>query len=112
MSWILTEYQVAWLAYLAAFAIIYWTWSRIVSWLPVRLVRQMFKGLLAVLLLTPVLSQHIDGWLIPAWLHFGYAFVLDQGGEMGRSLFNFAVAAVLMLLVLAMDAAWARYRRR
>jgi len=112
MGWILTEYQIAWLAYLVAFAIIYRAWALVVSWLPLRLVRQMFKGLLAVLLLTPVVSQHVDGWLTPAWLHFGYSLILDQPQELGRALFSFALSAILMLIALSLDAAWVRYRRR
>lgn len=112
MDWTLTEYEIAWLAYLVAFTVIYRAWIGIVSWLPGRLVRQTFKGLLAVLLLTPVASQHAAGWLTPAWLHFGYALILDESEQMGRSLLSFTIAGIVMLVALSLDAAWARYRRR
>lgn len=112
MDVILGEYQLAWVAYLIAFLVLYWAWAGIVAWVPIRIARQMLKGLFAVLLLTPVVSADVDGWLVPAWLNFFYAFLLDQSGEMGRTLFNLALASVLMLGVLAMDSAWVHYRRR
>lgn len=107
----LSEYQLAWLAYLFAFAIIYWAWAGIVAWVPVRVARQLLKGLLAVLLLTPVVSAHMDGWLVPAWLNFAYGVLLNQPEEMGRTLFNLVLAGIAMLAVLGLDSAWARYRR-
>ena len=108
----LGEYQLAWMAYLVAFLVLYWAWAGIVAWIPVRVARQMLKGLMAVLLLTPVTSAHVDGWLVPAWLNFSYGVLLDQPDEMGRTLFNLALAAIAMLVVLALDSAWVRYRRR
>lgn len=111
MDWVVSEYQLAWGVYLIAFVIIYWAWSGIVAWLPIRVARQLLKGLVAVLLLTPVVSAHMSGWLVPAWLNFAYSLLLDQPEEMGRTLFNLALAGIAMLVVLAMDSAWARYRR-
>lgn len=112
METLLTEYSIAWLAYLLGFLVVYRFWCWLVWWLPLRIVRQLMKGLFAVLLLTPVASERAADWLVPGWLNFFYALLLDQPEVMGRTLFVYTIAAVLMLMVLALDAGWSRYRRR
>lgn len=112
MELLLTEYNIAWAVYLLGFLIVYRFWAVIVWWLPLRIVRQFLKGLLAVVLLTPVASERAAEWLVPAWLNLFYAFVLDQPQVMGRTLFAFTLAAIAMLIALALDSGWTRYRRR
>lgn len=112
MDLLLTEYNIAWAAYLVGFLVIYRFWARIVWWLPLRILRQFLKGLFAVVLLTPVASERAAEWLVPAWLNFFYAVLLEQQAVMGRTLFVYTLAAGVMLTVLALDAWWARYRRR
>jgi hypothetical protein len=112
MDMLLTEYNIAWAVYLLGFLVVYRFWAVIVWWLPLRILRQFLKGLFAVVLLTPVASERAAEWLVPAWLNFFYAVVLEQPDVMGRTLFVYALAAIVMLLVLALDSGWARYRRR
>ena len=109
---VMHEHLIAWIIYLIAFIPVYWYWGRMVRFVPFRVARQMLKGLLAVLLLVPVSSAQLDGWWAPAWLHFLYSFLLDDGGEMGRALFNLVLGAVGMLFVLALDSGWYHWRRR
>lgn len=112
MDFILSEYAIAWSVYLLAFLVLYGVFTRIVWYLPLRILRQFLKGLFAVMLLTPVVSTQADGWLMPAWLSFVYGLVLGQEAEMGRTLFNFFLAGMLLVLVLIVDAGWHRLRRR
>lgn len=109
---LLTEYNIAWAVYLLGFLVVYRFWAVIVWWLPLRILRQFLKGLFAVVLLTPVASERAAEWLVPAWLNFFYAVVLEQPDVMGRTLFVYALAAIVMVLVLALDSGCARYRRR
>ncbi|XOZ34295.1 hypothetical protein ACMDCT_03415 [Halomonadaceae bacterium KBTZ08] len=112
MEMLLTEYNIAWTVYLAGFLVVYRFWCRIVWWLPGRILRQFIKGVFAVVLLTPVASERAADWLVPAWLNLFYAIVLDQPEVMSRTLFVYSLAATVMLVALALDASWARYRRR
>ncbi|MEQ6884898.1 hypothetical protein [Salicola sp. Rm-C-2C1-2] len=112
MELLLTEYNIAWAVYLLGFLVVYRFWARIVWWLPLRILRQFLKGLLALVLLTPVASERAAEWLVPAWLNFSYAVLLGQQAVMGRTLFVYSLAGAAMLAVLALDAWWARYRRR
>ena len=112
MNFILSEYAIAWIVYLLAFLVLYGVVARIVWYLPLRVLRQFLKGLFAVLLLTPVMSTQADGWLMPAWLNLAYGLILGQEAEMGRTLFNFFLAGMLLLLALILDAGWHRLRRR
>ena len=75
-----------------------------VAKLPVWLV----AGSLVVLVLTPVESPDVAGWWIPAWLFAGYELILGDTDAAGRALFNFSIAAIVMLLVWILDLV--RYR--
>lgn len=111
MEMLLTEYNIAWAVYLAGFLVVYRFWARIVWWLPGRILRQSMKGVFAVVLLTPVASERAAEWLVPGWLNLFYAILLEQPEAISRSLFVYSLTAILMLVTLALDAWWARYRR-
>ncbi len=83
-----------------------------VWWVPLRIARQLLKGIFAVVLLTPVVSERAADWLVPAWLNLFYAVLLDQPEVLGKILLVYTIAAALMLMVLALDAGWSRRRRR
>jgi len=108
----MNEHLIAWLIYCVAFMLVYAYWSRIVRFMPVRFIRQILKGLLAVLLLTPVMSSALSGWWSPAWLHFSYSALLGDEAEMGRALFNLFLGVCVLILALAADSGWYHWRRR
>lgn len=109
---ILSEHFIAWLIYYLAFLLVYAYWARLMRILPLRFLRQVFKGLLAVLLLTPVMSSAQTGWWSPAWLHFSYSALLGDEAEMGRALFSLFLGCLFLLLILALDSGWYHWRRR
>ncbi|MDX1588599.1 MAG: hypothetical protein R3296_06650 [Oleiphilaceae bacterium] len=108
----ITEHFFAWLIYYLAFLFVYAYWARLLRVLPLRFLRQVFKGLLAALLLTPVSSAAEAGWWSPAWLHFAYSALLGDAVQMDRALFNLAMAGGVLVLVLALDSGWYHWRRR
>lgn len=112
MDMLLTEYNIAWMVYLLGFLVVYQFWSWFLQLVPIRFLRQLFKGMLAVLLLTPAVSERASDWLVPAWLNLFYAVLLDQPEVIGNTLLAFTLAGLLMLIILSLDAGWFRYRRR
>lgn len=108
----MTEHFIAWLLYYLAFLFVYAYWARLLRVMPLRFLRQVFKGLLAVLLLTPITSTAQAGWWSPAWLHFSYSALLGNEAEMGRALFSLSLGGGLLVAVLALDSGWYHWRRR
>ncbi|TVP53746.1 MAG: hypothetical protein EA349_13245 [Halomonadaceae bacterium] len=108
----MSEHFFAWVIYYLAFVVVYAYWARLMRILPLRFLRQVFKGLLAVPLLTPVMSSVETGWWSPAWLHFAYSALLGNEAEMGRALFSLFLGSVFLLAILALDSGWYHWRRR
>lgn len=101
-------YGIFWVAYAIAFVVFFYMMKALFRVLPFYGVRTLLLAALVVLLLTPVQSPEVADWWIPAWLFTGYEAVLGDIEAAGRGLFNFAIAAVVMLLVWILDLV--RYR--
>ncbi len=112
MEFLADEYVIAWFIYLGAFLLLYWAFSKVVWYLPLRILRQTLKALLALLFLTPAASPQAEGWLSPAWLQLVYAAILGEEAQTGRLLLNYGIGFVVMLVVLSADAGLYRWRRR
>ena len=101
-------YGVFWVAYAVAFVIFFYVMKALFRLLPFYGVQTLLLSALVVLLLTPVESPDVAGWWIPAWLFTGYELVLGDADAAARGLFNFGIAALIMVLVWILDLV--RYR--
>lgn len=101
-------YAIFWAAYAVAFVVLFYMMKALFRILPFYGLRTLLLSALMVLLLTPVESAEVAGWWIPAWLFAGYELILGDIDGAGAALFNFTVAAVVMLLVWILDLV--RYR--
>lgn len=101
-------YGVFWAAYAVAFVVFFYMMKSLFRVLPFYGLRTLLLSALVVLVLTPVESPDVAGWWIPAWLFAGYELILGDTDAAGRALFNFSIAAVVMLLVWILDLV--RYR--
>lgn len=105
-------YGIFWAAYAVAFVVLFYMMKALFRILPFYGFRTLLLSALVVLLLTPVESTELAGWWIPAWLFAGYELILGDADAAGRALFNFGVAAVVMLLVWILDLVRYRLVRR
>ncbi|MBJ6137719.1 hypothetical protein [Marinobacter litoralis] len=101
-------YAIFWGAYAAAFIVLFYMMKALFRFLPFYGFRTLLLAALTVLVLTPVESPDLAGWWIPAWLYAGYELVLGDIDAAGVALFNFGLAAAVMLLVWILDLV--RYR--
>lgn len=105
-----SAYATAWAAYVAFFIIAYFAFTRLARGLRPVLLRQILKGFLIVLFLTPVEVNESKNWYAPAWLEGGYETVLGDTAAAGNALFNLSVAAAIMAVLLVLDFLWRRRR--
>lgn len=103
-----STYATAWLIYAACFVIAYFAFTRLTRGLRPVLLRQILKGVLIVLFLTPAQVDEGKNWYAPAWLEGGYETILGDVAAASDALFNLSVAAALMAVVLIIDAFWRR----
>lgn len=101
-------YAIFWVAYAVAFVIFFYMMKALFRYLPLYGLRTLLLSVLVVLLLTPVESPDVAGWWMPAWLFSGYELVLGDANDAARGLFNFGIAALVMVLVWILDLV--RYR--
>ncbi|MFO8142901.1 MAG: hypothetical protein R6T87_13675 [Marinobacter sp.] len=101
-------YGIFWAAYAVAFVVFFYMMKSLFRLLPFYGLRTLLLAALMVLLLTPVESAELANWWIPAWLFAGYELILGDADAAGRALFNFSLAAIVMLLVWILDLV--RYR--
>jgi hypothetical protein len=105
-------YGIFWVAYCLGFVLFFYMMKSLFRFLPFYGLRTLLLSALVVLLLTPVESPAVADWWIPAWLFSGYELVLGDTEAAVNGLFNFAVAAVIMLLVWLLDLVRYRLSRR
>jgi hypothetical protein len=105
-----SAYATAWVVYVACFAIAYFAFTRLTRPMRPVILRQILKGFLIALFLTPVaIAVDESGvWYAPAWLQGGYESVLGNAAAASGAFFNLAVAAAVMAFILAIDAFWRR----
>jgi len=101
-------YGIFWTLYAVAFVVFFYTTSRLFRIIPVYAIRTLLQAALIVILLTPVESNEVAGWWIPAWLHGGYESILGETSEAGRAFMNLGIASLVMILVWILDLV--RYR--
>lgn len=101
-------YTIFWAAYAVAFLVLFYMMKALFRFLPFYGFRTLLLSALTVLVLTPVESPELAGWWVPAWLFAGYELILGDVDAAGVALFNFGIAAGVMLLVWILDLV--RYR--
>lgn len=105
-----STYITAWVIYVVCFIVAFFAFTRLTRGLRPVLLRQILKGVLVVLFLTPVKVDESQNWYAPAWLEGGYETVLGDTAAASGAIFNLAVAAAIMAVLLVIDAFW-RQRR-
>lgn len=103
-----TAYGIFWVAYIIAFAVLFYMMKRLFRFIPLYGLRTLLLAALTVIILTPVESADVAGWWIPAWLYGGYELILGDSSDAGMALFNLGIAGLVMLLVWILDLV--RYR--
>ncbi len=95
------EYKLAWAIYAAASVVVVICFWGLTRWVPTRPLRLLLRGLVAVMLLTPVNVQPTDSEWVPAVAASFFGMVAQENWlpVVGPSYF-FGCAGVLVLVVL------------
>lgn len=103
-----STYATAWVIYVVCFVVAFVAFTRLSRRLRPVLLRQVVKGFLIVVFLTPVAVDDSKSWYAPAWLEGGYEMVLGDPVAASGAVLNLSIAAAAMVFILVIDTLWRR----